>query len=182
MNRTNLLATGAIVALVFATGTAMAQQERPERGGPAPVEKMAPPEAKHPPAASHHDEGQNRPVGRGEPEHRPSPEGNAETPAERHGTVGQGSAGTRANTGITADKRIRIHETIVRERNAPRVSSVKFDLSVGTRVPRDIRIAAVPQTIVEIEPAWLGFEYFLAGDEIVIVNPRTLEIVAVIDA
>jgi hypothetical protein len=41
---------------------------------------------------------------------------------------------------------------------------------------------AVPTTIVAIEPTWRGFEYFLVGDEIVIVDPRTLEIVAVIPA
>jgi Protein of unknown function (DUF1236) len=41
---------------------------------------------------------------------------------------------------------------------------------------------ALPQTIVELEPAWRGFEYFVVGNEIVIVDPRSLEIVAVIDA
>jgi hypothetical protein len=40
----------------------------------------------------------------------------------------------------------------------------------------------VPRTIIEIEPAWRGFDYFLVGDDIVVVNPRTLEIVAVIPA
>jgi len=49
-------------------------------------------------------------------------------------------------------------------------------------VPRTVRFVALPQTIVEIEPAWRGFEYFMVGDEIVIVDPRSLEIVAVIDA
>ena len=40
----------------------------------------------------------------------------------------------------------------------------------------------LPSTIVEIQPAWRGFEYFLVGDEIVIVDPATLRIVAVIPA
>jgi hypothetical protein len=35
---------------------------------------------------------------------------------------------------------------------------------------------------VEIEPEWRGFEYFLVGDEIVVVDPATLEIVAVLPA
>jgi hypothetical protein len=97
------------------------------------------------------------------------------------GTTGShGAAGTRVN--ITPDKRTRIHETIVHERSVPRVDSVKFDISVGTRVPRDIRFAVLPQTIVEIEPEWRGFEYFVVGDEIVIVDPWSLEIVAIIEA
>jgi hypothetical protein len=53
---------------------------------------------------------------------------------------------------------------------------------VGTAVPRRIKLAPVPSTIVEIQPAWRGYEYFLVGDEIVIVNPRTMEIVAVVPA
>jgi len=34
---------------------------------------------------------------------------------------------------------------------------------------------------VEIEPAWRGFEYFMVGDEIVIIDPRSMEIVAIIE-
>jgi hypothetical protein len=34
---------------------------------------------------------------------------------------------------------------------------------------------------VEIEPEWRGFEYFLIADQIVIVNPRSMEIVAIVD-
>jgi hypothetical protein len=45
-----------------------------------------------------------------------------------------------------------------------------------------VKLAAVPTTIIEIQPSWRGFEYFLVGDQIVIVNPRTMEIVAVIPA
>jgi len=41
---------------------------------------------------------------------------------------------------------------------------------------------ALPWTIVEIEPARRGFEYFMIGDQIVIVDPRSMEIVAIVDA
>jgi Protein of unknown function (DUF1236) len=103
---------------------------------------------------------------------------------ENRATTGQGAAGTRTkiDVDLTPEKRTRIHETIVKERNAPRVSSPNFSVSVGARVPRAVRFVALPRTILEIEPAWRGFEYFMVGDEIVIVDPRSLEIVAVIDA
>jgi hypothetical protein len=42
-------------------------------------------------------------------------------------------------------------------------------------------LVGVPRPIIEIEPEWRGFEYFMIGDQIVIVNPRSMEIVAVID-
>jgi hypothetical protein len=40
----------------------------------------------------------------------------------------------------------------------------------------------VPRGIVEIEPSWRGYDYFMVGDQIVIVDPRSMEIVAVVDA
>ena len=102
---------------------------------------------------------------------------------ENRATTGQGAAGTRSNVtvNLTPEKRTRIHEVIVQERNAPRVSSPNFNVSVGTRVPRTVRFAVLPQTIIEIEPEWRGFEYFMIGDQMVIVDPRSMEIVAVVD-
>jgi len=137
---------------------------------------------------------QNRTTGqapREERTNRPSAESKPEQEREKierteenHATTGQGAAGTKTtiDVNLTPEKRTRIHEVIVKERNAPRVSSPNFSVSVGTRVPPTVRFVALPPTIVEIEPAWRGFEYFMVGDEIVIVNPRSLEIVAVIDA
>jgi Protein of unknown function (DUF1236) len=123
----------------------------------------------------------NRPAAQSKPEQERD---KIERTEENRATTGQGAAGTRTNidVSLTPEKRTRIHEVIVKERNAPRVSSPNFDVSVGTRVPRTVRFVALPQTIVEIEPAWRGFEYFMVGNEIVIVDPRSLEIVAVIDA
>jgi hypothetical protein len=113
-------------------------------------------------------------------QNRATTEGNEQNRA----TTGQGAAGTRSDTNvnITSEQRTQIHEVIVNERSAPRVSSVNFNLSVGTRVPRDVRIATLPARIVTIEPRWRGYEYFMVGEQIVIVNPRTMEIVAVVEA
>jgi hypothetical protein len=38
----------------------------------------------------------------------------------------------------------RAHDVFVKERSAPRVDHVDFGLSVGTAVPRSVRIVAVP--------------------------------------
>jgi hypothetical protein len=90
---------------------------------------------------------------------------------------------TNVNVNLTSEQRTKIHSIIVSERSAPRVAHVDFDVRVGVVVPRDrVKFVAVPSTIVEIQPAWRGFEYFLVGDEIVIVDPATLRIVAVIPA
>jgi len=71
---------------------------------------------------------------------------------------------------------------IVNERSAPRAGNVNFDVRVGTRIPRTVRFVPLPLRIIELEPTWRGYDYFLVGAEIIIVDPRTLEIVAVIEA
>jgi hypothetical protein len=95
-------------------------------------------------------------------------------------TTGQGAALGGGNArNIAPEQRERIRDVITKSRG-PRVDHVDFDLAVGTSVPRSIRFVAVPQSIIEIEPEWRGFDYFLVGDELVIVNPRSMQIVAVV--
>jgi Protein of unknown function (DUF1236) len=65
---------------------------------------------------------------------------------------------------------------------APRASSVNFALTVGTPVPNTVCVAPIPSIVVDIEPTWRGFRYFLVGDDIIVVNPSTHLIVAVITA
>ena len=92
------------------------------------------------------------------------------------------SSTTNVNVNLSTEQRTRIKEVIVRDKSAPRVANVNFSLNVGTPVPRTVRHVVVPTTIVEIYPAWRGFHYFMAGDQIVIIDPNTLEIVAILDA
>jgi hypothetical protein len=89
---------------------------------------------------------------------------------------------SRTNVNLTVEQKTKIHQTIIADRGAPRVAHVDFQLNVGVAVPRSVKLASVPATIIEIQPTWRGFEYFLVGDQVVIVDPATLEIVAVIAA
>ncbi len=95
---------------------------------------------------------------------------------------GNASSARGGSANLTVEQRTKIHSIIVGQRSAPRVARVDFDVSVGTRVPRTVHLVAVPETIVSIEPSWRGFQYFLVGDEIVVVDPGTMEIVAVLPA
>jgi hypothetical protein len=105
-------------------------------------------------------------------------------PDRNRTTTGQGAAPTKGNVAvnITPEKRTQIHQVFIKERTAPCVDRVDFSLSVGTAVPRSVRFVPVPRTIVEIEPSWRGYDYFMVGDQIVIVDPRSMEIIAIIDA
>lgn len=106
----------------------------------------------------------------------------AGTAEERPGTGARPGAQGSASATLTTEQRTRIHTTVIKEKNAPRVTNVNFSLSVGTVVPKSVRVVPVPATIVEIQPAWRGFLYFLVGDQVVIVEPGTLRIIAVIAA
>lgn len=101
---------------------------------------------------------------------------------QQQGQAGQSGAQSGAAASITVDQRTKIREVVLKDRNAPRVSNVNFSLTVGTAVPRSVKVVAVPQSIVEIHPAWRGYMYFVVNDEIIIVEPKTLKIVAVINA
>jgi Protein of unknown function (DUF1236) len=92
----------------------------------------------------------------------------------------QGNA-TGMNVKLTDEQRTRIRDTVIRASGAPRVGQVDFDVTVGTVIPRDhIQLIAEPETLVQIEPEWRGFLYFVYEDEVVIVNPSDMRIVAVV--
>jgi hypothetical protein len=98
-------------------------------------------------------------------------------------TQDQGGTGG-ATAQLTTEQRTQVRQTVLQSGNVPRVSrsDVDINISVGTVVPRTVRLVTVPQKIVEIRPAWRGFRYFVVDDEIVIVEPGSLKIVAVIPA
>jgi Protein of unknown function (DUF1236) len=93
----------------------------------------------------------------------------------------QGLQGNASHVTLSDEQRTRIRQTVVGTHGAPRVSHVDFDLSVGTVIPRGhIHVVPVPRMLVDIEPAWRGFLYFVYEDELVIVDPNDMSIVAVV--
>jgi hypothetical protein len=49
-------------------------------------------------------------------------------------------------------------------------------------VPRSVHVVVVPEDVVEIVPQYEGYDYIVVGEQVLIVDPNTMEIVAVIDA
>jgi hypothetical protein len=92
-------------------------------------------------------------------------------------TTGQAGAGAKLST----EQRTRI-TGVIREQHVAPVSDVNFSISIGTRVPRDVSFHPLPVEVVTFYPEWRGYEFFLVRDKIVVVDPRTLEIVAVLEA
>ena len=92
-------------------------------------------------------------------------------------TTGQAGAGAK----MTTEQRTTIRTSITKQSVKP-ATNINFSISVGTRVPRTVGFHPLPAEVVTIYPDWRGYEFFLVNDEIIVVNPRTLEIVAVLDA
>jgi hypothetical protein len=71
---------------------------------------------------------------------------------------------------------------VIREEHVRPVTNVNFSISVGTRIPREgIELHALPSRVVTIYPEWRTYKYVLVKEEIVIINPDTYEIVAVLN-
>jgi hypothetical protein len=83
---------------------------------------------------------------------------------------------------LTDDQRVKVKGIIGREHNVVRASTVNFDVTVGTMVPRSVHIAVLPAEIVTVVPEYSGFDYIVVGDQLLIIDPTTLEIVAILPA
>jgi Protein of unknown function (DUF1236) len=92
-------------------------------------------------------------------------------------TVGQAGAGAKLST----EQRTKI-TTVIKDQHIAPVTNVNFSISVGTRVPRDVSFHPLPAEIVTVYPDWRGYQFILVRDQIVVIDPASLEIVAVIDA
>ena len=95
----------------------------------------------------------------------------------RDETVGQAGAGAK----LTTEQRTKI-TTVIRGQHVAPVEHVNFAISVGTRVPRDISFHPLPAEVITYYPEWRGYEFILVGDQVVVIDPRSFEIVAVLDA
>jgi hypothetical protein len=91
-------------------------------------------------------------------------------------TTGQAGAAARLST----EQRTQI-TSVIREQRVQPITNVNFSLSVGTRVPRDVSFHTLPDRVVTIYPEWRGFRFIRVKEQIVIVDPNTYEIVAILD-
>jgi hypothetical protein len=93
----------------------------------------------------------------------------------------QGSQGSAKSVQLSSQQRTKIHATLANQK-VERISNANFTIRVGERVPRTVRFYPLPIEIVEFVPEYRGYDYIIVGDEILIIDPNTLEIVAVLPA
>jgi hypothetical protein len=93
----------------------------------------------------------------------------------------QKDAKSSASAPMSSEQNVKLRETLKGEKSE-RLSSVKFSISIGDAVPDSVHFYRLPERIVEYAPQYRDFDYILVGDDILIVDPRSHRIVAVISA
>jgi hypothetical protein len=126
--------------------------------------------------------------------------GNADVKAKTNENTAQGAAGTKSSQSTTTEKdrvttgqgaaagsaklsteqRTKISTIIRQHKVAP--AHLNVSVGIGTRVPDNVHFYPLPAEVFVIYPEWRGYDYILVGDEIVIIDPRTHEIVAILEA
>jgi len=108
---------------------------------------------------------------------------------EDNAKSGMNSAARSSAKGADAHGSVKLSQTqrskiqaAIGTNHAARVGHVNFDVSVGVKIPSDIHVEVLPSRVVEVVPEYRGYDYIIVGDNILIIDPDTHEIVDIIAA
>jgi hypothetical protein len=149
------------------TSQAPAGTNTPSQAQTAPA-SPAPSQQSNNPAPATGNQAQQAPGNTGAAPQQPNAAGN---------TAQSSSTNVNASVNINDQQRTRISQSVARLDVRP-LTNVNFSVSVGTAIPRDVRLSTLPADVVEIVPQYRGYSFVLVKDEIVIVEPSTYKIVA----
>jgi hypothetical protein len=81
---------------------------------------------------------------------------------------------------LSERKRTQIKNLIVKDRSVPRANSSNFSVAVGTALPHDVHVAPLPSDVIRVVPEYRGFDYVVVRDQLLIIDPDTMKIVAIL--
>ena len=113
------------------------------------------------------------------PSNTPNAGKTAQQPSTQPHAAQSSGTSVNASVNINDQQRTRISASLARVDARP-LTNVNFSVSVGTAIPRDVRLSPLPADVVEIVPQYRGYNFVLVKDEIVIVDPATYKIVTVL--
>jgi hypothetical protein len=97
----------------------------------------------------------------------------------RDGREGRANFDSRARFALSPEQKRAIHSEIVRDYQGDH--NPNFEVRLGERVPEAIDLEPVPEDVYADIPDMEPYRYFVIGNAVVIVEPRTREIVDLID-
>jgi hypothetical protein len=104
-----------------------------------------------------------------------------ETSTQDQAATERPSNETTGSINISAEQRTEVRDIIVESKVEP--VDIDVSVSVGVAVPKTVELHPLPPRIIEIVPAYRGYEYFVLADgRIVIVEPDTHEVVYIVTA
>jgi hypothetical protein len=108
--------------------------------------------------------------------------GNVPTTSKQSGSTAPPASSAPASAGakVTPEQKTVIRQTVINNKSAPRATNVNFNIGVGVAVPATINFAPLPPTILSLNPGWQAYHYFIYQEDIVIVDPVTRQIIAVV--
>jgi outer membrane biosynthesis protein TonB len=207
--KNGLLITAAVAALAAGANLVLAQgvnERREAPAGAAPAQKapegkidqkgvgpqkvespkpgpnaQAPAKVNPAPLAQAPEKAAPAPHAQGSDKTKPATPQNAQAPSKAAAPNAAAERGSKSDTSVvvSSEQHAKIREMLHGESNE-RLTNVSFSISVGQAIPRTVHLYRLPVRIVEYVPQYRGYDYFLVGDEILIVDPVTLRIVAVI--
>jgi hypothetical protein len=192
--RNTLLITVATAALMAGSGLVSAQDMKGNREAPAAAaaDQKAPvgktdqhpasvPQKSSPPTAQAPLKEKPAPTAQAPTKEKPAPTAQAPAKEKPAPSVAKDETKSGAPAALSGEQHAKIWSTL-RGEKAERLTNVQFSTTVGGVIPGTVHLYRLPVSIVEYAPQYRGYEYILVGDEILIVDPRTLRIVAVIAA
>src|SRR5665213_2365132 len=97
---------------------------------------------------------------------------------EHRTTTGQGAAAGSAK--LSSEQRTKISTVFRQHRVSP--THLNVSVRVGTRIPESVHFYPLPEQVYVIYPEWRGYDYIMVGDQVLVIDPRSHEIVAILDA
>jgi hypothetical protein len=192
--RNTLLITVATAALMTGSGLVSAQDMKGNREAPAAAaaDQKAPvgktdqhpasvPQKSSPPTAQAPLKEKPAPTAQAPTKEKPAPTAQAPAKEKPAPSVAKDETKSGAPAALSGEQHAKIWSTL-RGEKAERLTNVQFSTTVGGVIPGTVHLYRLPVSIVEYAPQYRGYEYILVGDQILIVDPRTLRIVAVIAA
>ena len=80
---------------------------------------------------------------------------------------------------VTTEQRSRIR-SVIRGRGFDSIRGADFAVRVGVAVPARYRFRPLPPEILSFVPEYEGYDYIVVDDQILILDPDTREVVAII--
>jgi hypothetical protein len=108
--------------------------------------------------------------------------GKTVTTQRRAETKNVRQASTSKRVSVSSQQRTRIRQVVVTRNlvSRLRVTNVSFAIRIGVLVPRTFHLFVIPEEIVIIVPRFRHLRAFIFDSELVIVDPVTFTIVAII--